>query len=177
MYSYRSTEANALYLTTRLYDAGVLEDVFRQKAGQEELLRSVAGDEEISCPPEPNGEKLAVLLQQSLYDTRLREEILRLYGQKLQEDPGLLEKLAEAEHRRWNAYMICNGWIRMPLESLHKELKRGGNHKDYQTLQHACIAPWEVLPAVSLAVTGGTDADKYQNADREMVLHLPIFLR
>ena len=172
VYNCRSTEANALYLTTRLYDAGVLSDIFRQR----EILPPAAEGSKENLIQEPDGEQLAILLQEAPGDPALREDILSLYDRKLREDPGLLEKLAEAEHRRWNAYMVCSGWIRMPMENLRMEHAAGRGHKDYQSLQHACIAPWEELPEISLAVTDGTDADKYQDADREMVLRLREFL-
>ena len=160
VYNYRSTEANALYLPTRLFDSGALAEAYQSTGGRN-----------------ASGEELAILLQKALADPDLLDKILSIYERKLAQDPELAESLAQAEHSRWNAYMASCGWVGMDRESLLARKQKGLGHKDYRTLRHACLTAWENLPAVSEIMTDGKNPARYQDADREMVRRVREFLQ
>ena len=104
------------------------------------------------------------------------DEILTVYEERIR-DRNLLGVLAMTEHRRWIAYMVVNGWITMPAESLlvWKEMHPGSN-KDYMRMCHACITGWEELETISGIMTDNKDPDRNKRQDRNNVSRLKWFL-
>ena len=107
----------------------------------------------------------------------VRDELLRRYTGKLW-DEKCLNRLAIAEHNRWNAYMCATGWVTMSPEDMRAYVAaHGGSHKDYLALKHPCITSWDNLPEISRIKTNEEDPDKYQESDRIMVSRLPFLVR
>ena len=106
------------------------------------------------------------------------------------EDRELLENLSEMEHLRWNAFNAAMGYRRMPgevfsarAEAYRREVEEKGSSglrpgKDTEKRLHACLVPWEELPALSRreAELAGRNVD-YQELDRDNVRMLPELLR
>lgn len=83
---------------------------------------------------------------------------------ELPDDPGKTAKLlAEAEHRRWCAYMIMSGFIPPTLQQLEAYFYRGkASHKNEALKLHPCIVPDVIEPTGALwdmtkPVTGPLD--------------------
>jgi hypothetical protein len=102
-------------------------------------------------------------------------DLIEAYN-RLLKDENMVEKLAQTEHHRWNAYMVSNGWITMTKAETEEWMKVRGSkeHKDYLRLRHACIVPWEELNEVSK--TKGRDPEHFKNADREIVTGVTDFI-
>ena len=63
------------------------------------------------------------------------------------------ENLAIQEHYRWNAFMICSGFIPVPIG----RIKDGeGNGTDYEKREHANICTWEALDDYAKIVSSKT---------------------
>ena len=77
-------------------------------------------------------------------------------------DEKLTENLSIGEHRRWQAYLVTEGW-----KSARPEELPVGKNKDTLTRRHACLVPWEKLPEVS-----GFYGIDYQYLDRLFVCSL-----
>lgn len=184
-YKYLSSLSNAMYATTRLFDAGVLEDYLKAHP-----VTDASGKTYVST----DGPAQAGLV----YDAFIRwysdpekkkkglaqrREILEMFRKRTapvkDEDgnetvPAVLERLAYTEHTRWNAYMCSTGWITMSQEDMKKWVRsHGGAHKDYLALRHPCITEWENLPAVSVIKKGPGRENMYQESDRIQVRRLP----
>jgi hypothetical protein len=102
--------------------------------------------------------------------------ILSIYEEMLQE-PGVLDLLAQTEHRRWLTYLAVKGWIPMPVEDLRKRVSTGtGGHKDYLRLRHAAMVTWEELDEVSDIITDGIDRDKLKDSDRRVVRNVRKYI-
>ncbi|HAE44370.1 MAG TPA: hypothetical protein DCG37_02080 [Lachnospiraceae bacterium] len=117
---------------------------------------------------------------------RTKEEVLQngLALTKKQE-----ETLWQTEHERWCAFLFAHRYRTMTLEEWNaraelyarekaekgfSDIKIGKNRRDRT---HACLIPWEELPALDLreqAVTG-IDPD-YQEIDRHMIQLIPQLL-
>ena len=98
----------------------------------------------------------------------------------------LLDNLAKTEHLRWCAFHFCMGYQPMPDDVFNaraacwkrevEETGRGKTRpgKDTASRYHACLIPWEDLPALSAkeeAITGRRP--DYWQMDRDNILVLP----
>jgi hypothetical protein len=110
-----------------------------------------------------------------------------------QEDPELL--LAQAEHQRWNAFHIMNGYQAMSLAEMQKRfdeccaelgvtptaepdadlLNQAGSQArlDMEHRRHVCLVDWEALEAVSaayntLTADAGFKHRDFQTTDRDV---------
>ncbi|MBQ8053193.1 MAG: hypothetical protein IJ198_05275 [Lachnospiraceae bacterium] len=170
VYNFRSSEASALYIVNRLYDSGALEEQLKKE------LRSGKSD-----PQEISGSDLAEYWYKALYSNEVGSgsgklnELIEAYNRLLR-DTKMLEKLAQTEHHRWNAYMVSNGWITMSDAETREwmEMRGSKEHKDYLRLRHACIVTWEELNTVS--ETKGRDPEYFKNADRTIVAGVTDFI-
>ena len=176
-YSYLSSYANAVYTFTRLFDAGVAEEYLHDKG------LDTSGDMQGRLLnyafPEGEASDKDTDLKRALPagPDAVRDELLRRYTAKLW-DKKCLNRLAIAEHNRWNAYMCATGWVTMSPDDMRAYVAaHGGSHKDYLALKHPCITSWDNLPEISRIKTNEEDPDKYQESDRIMVSRLPVLVR
>ncbi len=58
----------------------------------------------------------------------------------------VVEELAIAEHKRWNAFMRSEGWRSASPEICDKWYKALNGHRNFAAKLHACIVPYERLP-------------------------------
>ena len=150
-YSYQSTQANAAYCLVRIFDSGAAQDYLEQnglptngRAQRDLLVYAFFKD------LDPDPQAISIQIPEEADPISIGEEILNLYMQKTS-DPEILDRMARAEHSRWNSYMICCGWISMSPEDMKAYcLAHKGNHKDYLGLRHPCITTWEGLAEVSV---------------------------
>jgi hypothetical protein len=56
----------------------------------------------------------------------------------------VLEDLAKAEHRRWNAFHYVNGWTRK------EKIAHGDQPRDNKNKQHVCLVDWDELDRLSI---------------------------
>lgn len=93
-------------------------------------------------------------------------------------DSKNLEKLAENEHARWNAFMASEGYISTDFESIKKYAPFTKSHKDDLSKSHPCIIPWKDLDALEkeyniLAEANGYKKGDFKKYDREIVEKIP----
>lgn len=170
VYNFRSSEASALYIVNRLYDSSAIETQMRQETGASRNASTTF-----------SGSAQAEYWYKALYSNEVGagsdklNALIDTYN-RLLEDEKMVQKLAKAEHRRWNAYMVSNGWITMTEEETKKWMETRGSkeHKDYLRLRHACIVPWDDLDSVS--ELKGRAPDFFKNADRGIVTGVTNFI-
>jgi hypothetical protein len=175
-----------MYATTRLFDAGVLEDYLKahpvtDASGKKQQVLTdgpaqagLVYDAFIRWYSDPEKKKKGLEKRRELLEM-FRERTAPVIDKNGKETvPEVLERLAYTEHTRWNAYMCSTGWITMPQEEMKKWVKaHNGAHKDYLALRHPCITEWENLPAVSVIKKGPGRESMYQESDRIQVRRLP----
>ena len=185
-YKYLSSLSNAMYATTRLFDAGVLEDYLKahpvtDASGKKQQVLTdgpaqagLVYDAFIRWYSDPEKKKKGLEKRRELLEM-FRERTAPVIDKNGKETVReVLERLAYTEHTRWNAYMCSTGWITMPQEEMKKWVKaHNGAHKDYLALRHPCITEWENLPAVSVIKKGPGRESMYQESDRIQVRRLP----
>lgn len=101
-----------------------------------------------------------------------------------------MENLARTEHDRWCAFHFCMGFHPMSFEEfqergrIHRQQKDAGIKrplrigKNMEGRSHACLIPWEELPALGEREAVFTDVlVDYQDMDRRNVLAIPEMLR
>ena len=170
VYNFRSSEASALYIVNRLYDSGAIEARMREE------MRS--GE---NSPKAISGSEMAEYWYKALYSNEVGSgseklnALIETYDRILR-DKNMVEILAKTEHRRWNAYMVSDGWVTMNLEETEAwmEARKSKEHKDYLRMRHACIVPWEELNKVS--EIKGRDPEHFKNADRKIVTGVTDFV-
>ena len=170
VYNFRSSEASALYIVNRLYDSGAIkEQMMKEMKDGGKTLGPVSGSDQ------------AEYWYKALYSNEVGSGSERLNAliksyDKLLEDRDLAEVLSVTEHRRWNAFMVSEGWITMTQEETKAWMnaRKSKEHKDYLRLRHACIVPWEELDDVS--VIKGRDPAYFKNADRKIVEGVAEFI-
>lgn len=88
-----------------------------------------------------------------------------------------LEVLSKAEHDRWMAFEISEGWIPVTTDEVKEywknKLGKAGNPKSPYLKMHPYICLYDELPERS-ATMGKTDAKVY---DEQLVRHIPDILR
>ncbi len=105
------------------------------------------------------------------------------------DDPQLMENLGIMEHERWCAFHFCMGYRTMPdsvfeerAAAFRREKAETGSSriragKDTVKKLHACLIPWEDLPALDRKEKEQTGRDvDYQQMDRDNVLLIPKLL-
>ena len=168
VYSFRSSEASALYIVNRLYDSGAIKMVMGKEMGSSE-----------NSPKQFSGSAQAEYWYKALYSNEVGDgsqklnALIEAYNSLIKNDK-ILEDLARTEHRRWNAYMVSNGWITMTKEETDECIKKYGKHKDYLRLRHATIVPWESLNDVSKNVN--KNSEYFKNLDRKIVFGVTYFI-
>ncbi|MEA2019287.1 MAG: hypothetical protein U9N59_12635, partial [Campylobacterota bacterium] len=90
------------------------------------------------------------------------------YSTKLSVDE--IVTLAKAEHNRWNAFHILNGWKKMSVDELLNRKEQGT--KPFQKIPekklHSCLVSWEELDNVSKAMN-----HDYKSDDIETIMRIP----
>ena len=124
----------------------------------------------------------ADFLDAILYSASLRKEDAA-NGIFLQ-DEDLLNTLGEAEHMRWVAFHACMRYQKMSDAQFiqRAERKRNGEdlrvNKDECTRTHACMVPWEELPALDKKEEELTGIRKnYQEMDKDNIRMIPEMLK
>ena len=152
-----------------------------QTAASEATQTAASAESERTCG-RYSGYEQALFLTEAIKrasqdgDRTVLNSVIDAYEQKIR-DPEMFDLLARTEHRRWIAYMACNGWIRLPKEKLRTWMENnGGSHKDYLRLRHACMAGWDELEELSLIKTDGRDAEQFKDPDRLMVRGLRNYI-
>ena len=180
VYNFRSSEASAEYIVNRLYDSGAIEESMRRELAGGST--GAAGDDTAGASRKYTGFEQAVYWAEAVRaaetegDRTRISRILSIYEEMLQE-PGVLDLLAQTEHRRWLTYLAVKGWIPMPVEDLRKRVSTGtGGHKDYLRLRHAAMVTWEELDEVSDIITDGKDRDKLKDSDRRVVRNVRKYI-
>ena len=187
VYNFRSSEASAEYIVNRLYDSGAIEESMRREsseggAGAAGTGTGGAGADTAGASRMYSGYEQAVYWAEAVQaaetegDRTRISRILSIYEEMLSE-PGVLDLLAQTEHRRWMTYLAVKGWIPMPAEELRKRVSTGtGGHKDYLRLRHAAMVTWEELDEVSDIITDGKDRDKLKDSDRRVVRNVRKYI-
>lgn len=187
VYNFRSSEASAEYIVNRLYDSGAIEESMRREssgggAGAAGTGTGGAGADTAGASRMYSGYEQAVYWAEAVQaaetqgDRTRISRILSIYEEMLSE-PGMLDLLAQTEHRRWMTYLAVKGWIPMPAEELRKRVSAGtGGHKDYLRLRHAAMVTWEELDEISDIITDGKERDKLRNSDRRVVRNVRKYI-
>lgn len=75
----------------------------------------------------------------------LTPENLQIYSNRIANDSDLFLRLAINEHRRWNAFMLTEGYLPASINQLHQYAQSVGSHKDDLSMLHPCIVDWADL--------------------------------
>ena len=75
----------------------------------------------------------------------LTPENLRTYSERITNDTKLRERLAINEHKRWNAFMLTEGYLPASIDQMHQYAQSVGSHKDDLSMLHPCIVDWADL--------------------------------
>ncbi|MFC7441180.1 hypothetical protein [Laceyella putida] len=95
-----------------------------------------------------------------------KDEAEKVQGKVLSKEEYLLEisdqleKLAEVEHRRWNAFHYLRGWDVYPTPTPDKT-------RDEERKLHGCLVSWEELDRVMELV-----GENYKKYDRDTIIQL-----
>ena len=101
----------------------------------------------------------------------LTPENLKIYAEQVAKD---LERFAKAEHTRWNAFMLTEGYRPATVEQMHQYAETVGSHKDDLSMLHPCIADWDALDDLQDAYNTVYGADKkFKKYDRMIAEKLP----
>ena len=106
------------------------------------------------------------------------------------DDKALLDHLGETEHLRWCAFHYAMGYRPMPedvfnarAQARNAEMNEKGSSririgKDTEAKLHACLIPWDELPALGRKEKELTGREvNYQQLDLDNVLLLPELLK
>lgn len=95
--------------------------------------------------------------------------------QKRIKDSFFLEKYAEMEHKRWNAFNFMYGvdvWNKDEVTASNGKLRFNGTI----LAKHICIVDFDELDEMSLKVRSlGNVNENYKETDRRIVRHFPMF--
>lgn len=75
----------------------------------------------------------------------LTSENLRTYSERIANDTKLRDRLAINEHKRWNAFMLTEGYLPASIDQMHQYAQTVGSHKDDLSMLHPCIVDWADL--------------------------------
>jgi len=75
----------------------------------------------------------------------LTQENIKIFDESIKKDAALLERLAINEHKRWNAFMLSEGYQAASIDEMLIYAESIGNHKDDLSMLHPCITEWEAL--------------------------------
>ena len=176
IYTYTNTQANAVYIFTRLFDSGAVEAVMKE----ENIIPDGRSICDLIREAFPEAFTLKQISETAGNDAARAEQLRRRIFEKYQEivqDEDQLVRLSRAEHERWNVCMAAFGWISMPLSEMKQFMDlHGSAHKDMTTQRHPCITQWENLETVGRIKYTEADADHFIQNDKDMVRLLPWML-
>ncbi len=89
----------------------------------------------------------------------------------------IVEELSKLEHRRWNAYMLANGWRKCTTQQTKKWYGQLRDYRNFAAKLHPCIIPWSELDNLSnwMFEQFNKKVD-FKELDRIMIKHLPEIL-
>lgn len=105
----------------------------------------------------------------------LTAENIKIFAECLKNDKDLCNRLAINEHRRWNAFMLSEGYQTASIEDMMLYSKTTKEHKDELSMLHPCITEWDDLD--ELEKTFNTEYNKnktFKLYDQEIVEKIPI---
>ncbi len=70
---------------------------------------------------------------------------LRIYSERIANNTKLRDRLAINEHRRWNAFMLTEGYLPASIDQMHQYAQSVDSHKDDLSMLHPCIVDWADL--------------------------------
>ncbi len=119
-----------------------------------------------SCVTELIGEQV----DPKLWREEISHELIDYYYSRMK-DATIVEELAKAEHRRWNAYMRSQGWCGADFETLRSWYGIDGNNwKNISAKRNACIRTWDGLDELDQWLKTNYGEDKnFKELDRIMV--------
>lgn len=90
-----------------------------------------------------------------------------------------VERFAELEHLRWNAFHYVNGIRRWPFEEVNN--RKGKLIENGTLLKHVCLVPYADLNKASDRVNFfrslSDTQENFKASDRRIVAHFPLFLQ
>lgn len=96
-----------------------------------------------------------------------------LFRKRVTEQP-FLEKYAEMEHMRWNAFHVMYGvdvWDKDEVNARNGKLRFGGT-----LARHICLVSFDKLDKMSQKVRSlGNVNEDYREIDRRIIRHFPVF--
>lgn len=114
-------------------------------------------------------------------------ELAAAFEDAIKKDPALLEKLAQTEHLRWNAYMRSEGWRGASFEEVAGYVQKTKSHKEPLCRLHPCLTTWEELDSFETRFNASLaskkdgipffDAGVLKKNDRAVVRDIPKILR
>lgn len=125
---------------------------------------------------------IAAKLKSSLPDGNgdISEQSANDFARLIAEQEDWVEKLAQNEHDRWNAFMRSEGYSQADIATMKVYAHKTGSHKDELSKLHPCITDWDGLDTLSntireeLPFLGKPDFKEY---DREIVRQIPAIIR
>lgn len=99
------------------------------------------------------------------------------------EDPVSLERLAELEHRRWNAFHFMRGIGAWPIEDIEGVKINGKTRHNGKLIihgalaRHICLMDYDDLDAATQRVVSLGENEDFKASDRRIIRHFPTFSR
>lgn len=104
--------------------------------------------------------------------TLLKREHIKQLREKLQ-DSGLRDRLAQLEHRRWNAFMRSEGYSKASIDAVEQYFKYTKKPSNKEAKLHPAIVSWEELDFVSCEVSRiENKSEDYKAVDYFFIDHM-----
>lgn len=109
------------------------------------------------------------------------EKELRRY-ERIIKDAACLERLAQQEHERWNAFVRSEGFRSATIEAMKIYAPLTRSNKDEMARLHPCIVSWDNLAGLqteydALREKLNLKENNFQNNDREIIRKIPEIIR
>ena len=104
----------------------------------------------------------------------LTAENIQAYARCIEADPSLIQRLAQNEHARWNAFMLSEGYQSASEKEMHQYAAQVNNHKDDLSMLHPCITHWDALDALEKTYNSTYGkVKKFKYYDESIVKNIP----
>ena len=104
----------------------------------------------------------------------LTPENLKIYAECVASDDDFRHRLAVAEHVRWNAFMLSEGYRPATAQQMHQYAEAVDSHKDDLSMVHPCITGWDELDALEEVYNATYGQSKeFKKYDKLIVEKLP----
>ncbi|MBQ4559383.1 MAG: hypothetical protein IJA54_03540 [Tyzzerella sp.] len=105
----------------------------------------------------------------------LTTENINMIAECLKNDKDLCNRLAMNEHKRWNAFMLSEGYQTATLEDMMLYSKTTKEHKDELSMLHPCITDWDALDKLEKTFNEAYNKDKqFKFYDQEIIEKIPV---